>query len=309
MGISDEARKIRASRMSIGAALALSLLKVSTGFLFQSLGMISAGLDSIMDLIASTINFLSMRRSVQPADSEHPYGHGKVENIASLFQALLLGLMGLLLVGEGVRRMLVPGTGIPSLDAGIVVMLFSALVSYWVGRRLARIGRETDSPLLKADAYHFSMDTFTNTGVVIALVLAQWKGTMLFDRIIAILIGAWVILSAFRIFRSSLDALMDKYIPQELLKQIDQIILSHSPEIMGYHKMRTRRAGSQKLIDLHLVTCKERSLTRAHEIADHIEKEIEAKIKSSDVMIHIEPCDNKCPPGCRYLSREGSLGP
>lgn len=281
--------------MSILAALVLSILKVSTGLLFHSLGMISAGVDSLMDLLASMINFFSMKQSVQPADPEHPYGHGKIENLACLFQAALLAIMGLLLVGEGIRRIVLSEKVTVDFDAGILVMLFSGLASFWVGRKLARIGRQTDSPLLQADAYHFTMDTYTNTGVVIALVLAEWKGWVIFDRIIAIVIGLWVIFSAFRILRTSLDDLMDKYIPRELQEKIDRIILSHSPQITGYHKMRTRRAGSQKLIDLHLVTCKDRSLADAHQIADHIEKEIESQIRSSDVMIHIEPCDKTCP--------------
>jgi cation diffusion facilitator family transporter len=258
-----------------------------------------------MDLVSSTINYLSMKKSIQPADSEHPYGHGKIENIASMFQAILLGFMGALLVWEGIRQSLLKQE-VPDFDAGILVMIFSGLVSFWVGRRLFRIGRETDSPLLKADAYHFSMDTYTNAGVVIALILAQWQGRIIFDRFIAILIGAWVIVSAYRILRNSIDALMDKYIPRDLQIEIDNIILSHSPEIMGYHKMRTRRSGSQKMIDLHLVTCRDKSIADAHNITDHIEKEIESRIQNSDVIIHIEPCSIECPRNkeeCIYMCR------
>ncbi len=291
--------------MSVVAALFLSGFKVSTGFLFHSLGMVSAGVDSLMDLLASSINYFSMKKSIQPADSEHPYGHGKVENITSLLQAVILGFAGLFLIGEGVRRILLV-EAVPDFDSGILIMLFSALVSFVIGRRLAKVGKETDSPLLQADAFHFTVDTYTNTGVVIALILAQWQGRIIFDRIIAILIGIWVIISAFRIFRSALDDLMDKYIPQALQEEIDRIILSHYPEILGYHKMRTRRAGSDKLIDLHLVTCRDKSLPEAHNITDHIEKEIEAGIKNSDVIIHIEPCNRECPDKsetCEYIKR------
>jgi cation diffusion facilitator family transporter len=251
-----------------------------------------------------------MKKSIQPADSDHPYGHGKVENIASLFQSLFLIIMGLILVAEGTRQALAVDE-LPDFDGGIVVMLLSSLASFAVGRRLLRIGRETDSPLLQADSYHFTMDTYTNAGVVIALVLAQWQGSVLWDRIVAILIGAWVIIAAFGILRSSVDALMDKFIPQELQKEIDQIILSHSPEIMGYHKMRSRRSGPQKLVDLHLVTCRYRSLTEAHEIADHIEKEIESRVKYSDVIIHIDPCALVCPKNleeCLFMSKSNAEG-
>ncbi len=310
MKLADEEKKMKAARFSVASAIFLSVFKVFTGLMLHSFGMLSAGADSLMDVIVSTINFLSMKQSVQPADQDHPYGHGKVENIASLFQGLFLGIMGLLLIGEGVREVLYVRR-IPDFDAGILVMICSSIISFWVGRRLSRIGKETDSPLLEADSFHFAMDTYTNTGVVIALILAQWQGKIIFDQIIGILIGLWVIYSALKIFRSSTDALMDKFIPEDVQREIDRIILSHSPEIIEYHKMRTRRSGSLKLIDLHLVTCKDKSLAEAHSIADHIEKEIEALIKNSDVVIHVEPCHLECPDPkekCRFLHFSKSGG-
>ncbi len=297
----DHIRKMEAARLSVAAALFLAILKTSVGVIFHSLGMLSAGVDSLMDLFASSLNYFSMKESLKPADSEHPYGHGKIENVASFFQAGLIGLAGALLIGEGVRRMLYVEE-VPDFDWSIGAILFSVLISYLVGRRLARVGRETDSPLLKADALHFSVDTYTNSGVLVALGLSQWTGLIIFDRLIAIVIGAWVMAAAYRIFRSSLDALIDRDIPEEFRRDIDRIVLSHSPTIIGYHKLRTRRAGSQKLIDLHLVTCREMTIAEAHDIADHIEKEIESQISHADVIIHVEPCtDNR--PGCEEKCR------
>ncbi len=303
-GTPDARRKMAAARLSVAAALVLSAFKLTAGFLFESLGVLSAGVDSVIDLVASSISYLSMRKSIEPADQEHPYGHGKIENLASFFQAGFIGLMGLVLIGEGVRRMLMDGDP-PRLGAGIAVMLVSGAASFFVGRHLAGIGRETDSPLLKADSLHFLTDTYTNLGVALALVLAAWSGYIFFDRLAALLIGAWVLIAAYRIFRRALDALTDTYIPKELREEIDRIILSHMPQIMGYHKLRTRHAGSQKLIDLHLVTCKDMVVEEAHRITDHIEKEIESRIRNSDVIIHIEPCGEPCPEKpeeCLYLS-------
>jgi ferrous-iron efflux pump FieF len=294
MGRPDDAKKIKAARFSITAALFLSVFKLATGFWFHSLSMVSAGVDSVMDLLASAINLFSMKKSVQPADEEHPYGHGKIENIASLVQAGLIGVAGLLLIEEGIRRS-IHLEKLPNFDGGIVVMIVSGTLSFLVGRRLLRIGRETDSPLLKADALHFSIDTYTNAGVVIALILSVWSRRVIFDRIAAILIGVWVLYSAYRIFRSALDALMDRTISQDLQEQIDRIILDHCKEIIGYHRMRTRRSGSQKMIDLHLVICRDVSLTQAHAITEELEKKIEKTIHNSDVVIHIEPCTQDCP--------------
>lgn len=294
MGRKDNVRKMGAAGFSVGAALFLSVLKLTTGFLLHSLGMISAGVDSLMDLTASTINFFSMRQAIKPADREHPYGHGKIENIASLFQAGIIGLAGLFLVEEGVRRALLVET-LPTFDAGIWVMVLSAAISYFVGRRLARIARATDSPLLEADALHFSVDTYTNAGVVLALFLSRWTGKIFFDRMVAILIGCWILYAAQKLFRGALSALMDQNISRELEEKIDRIILDHCEEIIGYHRMRTRRSGSKKMIDLHLVICKYISLMEAHGITEELEKKVEEKIKNSDVMIHIEPCNMECP--------------
>ncbi len=294
MGQTDNVRKMGAARFSIGAALFLCVLKLTAGFLLHSLGMISAGVDSLMDLIASTINFFSMQHAIKPADREHPYGHGKIESIASLFQAGIIGLAGLLLVGEGIRRSLFV-EAVPVFDAGIWVMALSGAISCLVGRRLARIARVTDSPLLAADALHFTVDTYTNTGVVLALLLSRWSGRIFFDRMAAILIGCWILYAALKLFRNALSALMDRNIPRELEGEIDRIILEHCEEIIGYHRMRTRRSGSKKMIDLHLVICKDISLTEAHGITEELEKKIEEKIRNSDVMIHIEPCSMECP--------------
>ncbi len=294
MGQAENRKKIGAARFSVGAALFLAVLKLTTGFLLHSLGMISAGVDSLMDLIGSGINYFSMKQAIKPADREHPYGHGKIENIASLFQAGIIGLAGLFLVGEGVRRML-RVQAVPVFDAGIWVMALSGAVSYLVGRRLARVALLAESPLLSADALHFSIDTWTNTGVVLALLLSRWSGRIFFDRMAAILIGSWILYAAQKLFRNALSALMDQTIPPELEAKIDRIILDHCEEIIGYHRMRTRRSGSKKMIDLHLVICKDTSLPEAHEITEELEKKIEEKINNSDVMIHIEPCEMECP--------------
>jgi len=235
-----------------------------------------------------------MQQAIKPADREHPYGHGKIENIASFFQAGIIGLAGLFLVGEGIRRSKFVEV-VPAFDAGIFVMAFSGGVSFLVGRRLAKVSRLTDSPLLEADALHFTVDTFTNTGVVVALLLSRWSGRIFFDHLAAILIGCWILYAAQKLFRNALSALLDQTIPRELQEKIDGILLDHCEEIIGYHRMRTRRSGSKKMIDLHLVICKDISLPEAHGITEKLEKEIEEKIRNSDVMIHIEPCEMKCP--------------
>ncbi len=286
-------RKIRIARLSVLVAFFLSVLKLSTGFLFHSLGMVSAGVDSLMDLFGATINFLSMKKSVEPADADHPYGHGKIEHIASLFQGGVIGCVGILLIGEGIRTSL-SAEDLPDLNAGIYVMIFSAFLSFLMGRKLRRAARETDSPLLEADSLHFSVDTFTNLGVVIALGLTHLTGSVLFDRLTASLIGIWILIAAIRIFRSSLDALMDRNIPQSLQDEINRVIQGHAGEIMGYHRLRTRRSGSRKMVDLHMVVCKDASLEEAHQITEKIEQEIEERIRNSDVLIHLEPCTEEC---------------
>lgn len=286
-------RKQRAAQFAIAGAALLGLLKLVTGLLISSIGLISAAIDSLVDVLISTVNLFSIRLAESPADEGHPYGHGKVENLAGLLQAGVIGATGGWVIAEAIRRLL-RGVPVQNVDWGIVVIVISIAGSWLIARRLSRIGTETDSVVLLADSVHYTTDIWTNLGVLAALVLIRLTGISLFDPIIALGVGGFILGAAGQIARRSIRDLMDSALPPTEQRRIETIIQRHA-FVLSYHDLRTRRSGSRRLIDFSLVLCRHLPLGETHDLVDHIEKEIEADIPSSDVVIHAEPCPTACP--------------
>jgi len=284
--------KEEAARFAIVGAACLGALKLTAGILTNSIGLISAAVDSLMDVFISTVNLFSIRYAESPADTVHPYGHGKAENLAGLVQAVVVILIGGWVAVEAIRRMF-SGVVPQRLDWGILVMLLSVAVSWFIVRRLHRVAKETDSVVLMADSLHYASDVWTNLGVLVALGLTRLTGIGVFDPLIALGIGGVILFSSGKILKRSVEDLMDTAIPDEMREEIERVIVRHAA-VFSFHDLRTRRAGSQKLIDLSLVLCRHLPLGATHDLVDHIKKEIEATIPQSDVVIHPEPCSAEC---------------
>jgi len=306
--LADASVKEAAARFAIAGAAALGALKLATGILMNSIGLISAAVDSLVDVLISAVNLYSIRLAAEPADAGHQYGHGKIENLAGLLQGIVIGVTGLWVVVEAIRR-LIRGVEIHRIDWGIVVIVISLVGSWVIARRLARVGQATDSMVLMADSLHYATDTWTNLGVLAALVLMRITGWSGFDPLVALGVGGVILVAAARLFSRSVQDLMDTALPAEIQERVETIIRRH-PYAISFHDLRTRRAGSQKLIDFSLVMCRNLPLGEAHELVDHIEKEIEAAIPHADVVIHTEPCHTPCPPDpahCALLLRGAEL--
>ena len=307
-GPHDAVVKERAARFAVAGAALLGALKLAVGILINSLGVISASVDSLVDVLISAINLYSIRLSGQPADARHPYGHGKIENLAGLLQGIVIGGTGLWIIAEAIRRLL-RGAPLQRVDLGIVVILISLVGSWVIARRLERVGRATDSVVLMADSLHYATDTWTNLGVLVALVLARATGWPGFDPLIAVGVGGVILASAAKLFARSVQDLMDTALPADVQREVERIIRRH-PYGISFHDLRTRRAGSQRLIDFSLVMCEPLPLGEVHELVDHIEKEIEAAVPHADVVIHAEPCRRPCQPDpahCALLLRAAEL--
>jgi len=288
--------KIRAARLSIGTAASLALLKLGAGLATGSLAVISSAIDSLLDILMSGVNYLAIRQAEQPADASHPFGHGKFETMATLVQALLIVVSGGWIIFESIRRLL-GGAELVRLGEGIVVLLVSASVSWVLARFLRRVARETDSSALQADSLHFAMDVYTNLALVLGLAAITFFGLPWLDPILSLAVAVYILFEAFRLIRSSLRDALDEQLPENIRKEVEQLIRAHQEHLLDFHNLRTRRAGSQKIMDFHLTVCKHLSVEEAHAIADHLEKRIEQKIRGSDVTIHIEPCRRHDCPG------------
>ncbi len=303
--------KIRAARTSLATTIVLTSLKLLAALATGSLAVLSSAIDSLLDIFMSSANYLAIRQAELPPDSKHPFGHGKFETLATIFQALMIALSGLWILYESIQR-LIHGTSLARLEEGMAVLLVSSVVSWKISRYLKATGKATESSALQADALHFSMDVYTNAALVGGLALVLWLETPWLDPVLSLLVGCYILFEAFRLVRHGMGDILDEQLPASIREEIAEIIALHQAHLIGYHRLRTRRAGSQKIIDFHLTVCKLLSVEEAHKIADHLEQRIRDKIGGSDVTIHIDPCSRlDCDEGhsCDKAPRPLKKGP
>ncbi len=286
-------KRIGTARFSLGSAVTLAATKLFVGIATGSLGVLSSAFDNLADILMSGVNYLSIRKSMEPPDSSHPYGHGKAETLGTIFMSVIVALTGVWIVWEGIRRLragIVPG----SVDAGLVVMALSVAASWYISGRIRKAGEETGSSALMADSLHYRTDVYSSGGILLALLAYRQTGWKWLDPGVAAVVGGYIVAAAFPIFRGALGDLMDRSLPPETVEKIRQIIESHRPLIVDYHKLRTRRSGSEMHVDFHLVVCRQYLLQDAHRVADHLEKEVALVLGNAHVVTHIDPCEIEC---------------
>jgi cation diffusion facilitator family transporter len=289
--------KEKTARLSIISNAGLVLLKFVVGIAIGSVSIISEAIHSSMDLVAAIIAFFAVRKSAQPPDQEHTYGHGKFEDISGLIEAMLIFIAAVLIIYESVQKLLGedPEHFTPSmLMAGIAVMGFSALVNWYVSSRLMKVAKQTDSIALESDAWHLRTDVFTSLGVFFGLILIRLTGITLFDPLVAICVAIVIMKAAYDLSKRSLSDLMDQSLPEADEKRIKEIICEHARDYAGFHELKTRRAGPEIFIDFHLVMPKDISVELAPDFEDHLESDLKLEYPRSSITIHVEPCNEGC---------------
>jgi cation diffusion facilitator family transporter len=282
-------RKTRAALVSIVSNSTLILLKLVAGALTGSIAIITEAVHSSIDLMASVVAYFSVRKADEPADADHPYGHEKVENLAAAIEGMLILVGAGIIFYESVRRLANPAE-IDSLGFGIGVIAFSMLANVAVSTYLYRRAQATDSPALEADAAHLRADALTSLGVLVALVLVEATGVEELDAITALIVAAAIVWAGVRILSRSSRVLVDEALPDEELKAVAAAIQEQAgTEVLGFHKLRARRAGSRRYIDLHVQFREGTTLERAHELSHELQAEIRARLRGADVLIHLEP--------------------
>jgi cation diffusion facilitator family transporter len=291
MDVADE--KKAAAGLSVVSNASLVVLKVVVGLLTGSVGVLSEAVHSGMDLIAAMVARFSVVRSAKPADDDHRYGHGKFESLSGLIEGSLIFVAAGAIVFEAARR-LVWMTEIELAYAGMAVMAVSAIVNAVVSRRLFAVARRTDSLALEADAYHLRTDVWTSAGVFVALGIIQVTGWHIVDPIIAIVVAAMIVRAACGITRKSADGLLDRSLPREELRVVEQIMKSHMSHFVDYHRLRTRKAGADRELDLHVTVPSTMSVSDSHELVEALEAEIREALPRSTIVVHVEPCRGDC---------------
>lgn len=278
----------RASMFSLIVGLTLVMLKAVAWLMSDSLSMMASLADSLLDVMASGVNFVAIRYALQPPDKEHRFGHGKAEDLATLAQSTFICGSGLFLVIEGLKRLFWPEPVNNSFIA-IGVMIISIVLTMGLVIYQRYVVRRTSSSAIAADAMHYFADLINNVGVIAALVLSSMFGFTLADPIIGVLIAAYIIYSAVAIGRLAFNKLMDREFSDEDRKRIKEIVRGYS-DVCTLHELRTRKSGINAFIQFHLTFRDENiSLNRAHEISDQIEDALMAVFPHTEILIHQDP--------------------
>ena len=292
--------KSRAATLSIASNSTLIVMKLVVGIMMQSVGVISEAVHSGLDLIAAVIAWFSIREAGKPADDEHRFGHGKIENVAGTIEAVLIFGAALYIIREAVLKLRAGSFEIESLGWGVAVMAVSAMVNFLVSRYLLNVAVRTDSVALKADAMHLRTDVYTSAGVFAGLIAIKLTGIALLDPIIAILVALMIIKAAWDLTKTAFFQILDVKLPDAEEAMIHEVMARYTGRFIEYHKLRTRKSGHTRQIDMHLVVPKQMTVEAAHALADQIEADIEECLRHSQILVHIEPC----PGGCERCSVE-----
>ena len=288
------AAKNRAATLSIASNSILIVIKLIVGIMMQSVGVISEAVHSGVDLVAAVIAWFSIREAGKPADDEHRFGHGKIENVAGTIEAVLIFGAAFYIIVEAVHKLRTGKVEIESLGWGVAVMAVSALVNYLVSRHLLNVAIRTDSVALEADALHLRTDVYTSVGVLGGLIAIKLTGIAILDPIVAIVVALMIIKAAWDLTKTAFFHILDVKLPDDEEALIHDVMNRYTHRFIEYHKLRTRKSGHVRHIDMHLVVPKQMTVEAGHALAHQITADIEKCLAHSHILVHIEPCPSDC---------------
>ncbi len=279
--------KKRVALISVIAAVFITGFKLFIGILTGSLGILSEALHSGLDMVAAMITYFSVRVSDKPADTEHNYGHGKIENLSALIETLLLLITCVWIITEAIHRLSSGETVIKVTLWSYIVVISSIIIDFSRSRALSRVAKKHNSAALEADALHFSTDIWSSTVVLFGLIAYQFLGWYAADSIAALFVAVIVLYVSYQLGKKAIDVLLDK--SPVNTRQIVKESLVKFPEVLKYHGLKARTAGADTFIKFNVHFNPELSLREVHEVCDKIEAQIQAQIPRSEVYIHAEP--------------------
>ncbi len=291
--------KEKAASLSIYSNAFLIVIKLTVAILGGSVGIISEAIHSMVDILASFIAYFSVRISSKPPDEGHPYGHGKYENVSGVIEAMLILGAAVWIIYEAIERFLHPQETKYALW-GVLVMVISVIVNFFVSRKLYATAKKYDSVALEADALHLRTDIYTSAGIALGFGLLYLTSYQWIDPLIALLVALLIIYEAVMLIRQAFSPLVDTRLPLQEREEITRLLNDKISELPGvsYKQLRTRKSGSHKYIDFILIVPGEISVSMAHLICDQIEENLHKEIPNVDINIHIEPqkTDDIIPP-------------
>ena len=299
-------KKTRVASLSVISNTVLVLFKAIVGILIGSVSVLSEAIHSGMDLIAALIAFFAVKISGKEADEEHAFGHTKVESISAAIEALLIFAAAVWIIYAAIRKLINPQP-LETVGWGVAVMLISTIANLIVSHLLFKVGNETDSAALIADGWHLRTDVYTSAGVMAGLSLI-WLGRYFFpglnlvwlDPVVAIAVAILILRAAYDLTMHAAQDLVDRSVPREEKEWMQNYLSALYPTVRSFHRLRTRKAGATRFINIHLALDSKLTVSESHRIGDEIVADFKVHFPHDvDVIVHIEPCDGSCSPACR----------
>ncbi|HLE00785.1 MAG TPA: cation diffusion facilitator family transporter [Bdellovibrionota bacterium] len=287
--ISTETRH-RAASLALIVTAVLTAMKFVVAFISGSVGVLSEAVHSLLDLLSAGLSYFTVQHAIKPADESHAFGHGKIETLSSLFEAVLLVVAAGLIVNEGIAQLNDPRP-LQYQNAAILVILFSLIASWFAYSHNLRAAKETDSSALHVNALHFLSDVVASVGVLVGLILIKVTGWMIVDPIMAFLVAAYILGISLKQIAHTLRELSDGRLPETEIQVICGILNEFKGHMIEAHDLRTRKSGSMRHVDFHLVVCGQLTVDASHEVCDQMEKKIIHVFPRTSVNIHVEPCE------------------
>jgi len=281
--------KIKTARLSIFSNLFLIFIKLFAGVLSGSVSILSEAIHSGIDLIASAIAFFAVKISSRAPDEKHPYGHGKFENISGVIEGLLIFIAAFWIIFESVNKILHP-SDIQYLEIAAAVMFISAIINFFISKRLYTIAEKTDSIALKADALHLKTDVYSSIGVGLGMLVIWLTDWHFFDPIFAIIVALFIMREAFELVKDAISPLLDSQVKNDEYNELKNKLHEYTQNAkVQYKNLRSRKSGASHLIDFTLLVDPNMSVKKSHDICDELEKKLENLYLETDISIHVEP--------------------
>jgi len=281
--------KIKTARLSIFSNIFLIFIKIFAGLLSGSVSILSEAIHSGIDLIASAIAYFAVNISSRAPDEKHPYGHGKFENISGVIEGLLIFIAAFWIIYESVNKIIHP-SDIKYFEIAASVMFISAIINYFVSKRLYKVAAETDSIALKADALHLRTDVYSSIGVGTGMIVIWSTGWHFFDPIFAIIVALFIMREAFELVKDAFSPLLDSQVSEKEYKELKEMLEKHTAKLhVKFKSLRSRKSGSTHLIDFTLLVEPQMSVKESHNICDELENILDDVYIGTDISIHVEP--------------------
>ena len=260
-------------------------------FATGSIGVLAEVVNSAGDLLGAFIVYLFVRASELPPDETHAYGHGKIENLSGAATASLIITGGAYAGFQAVMHLIHPEM-LPNQIIGLAVMAFSAILNFLVSSHLLKVARLTDSPALEADGHHLRTDVYTSVGVLVGLLLSWATHNPRWDAVAALLVSLLILKVGYELALSAVMTLSDHSLPPNEEKMLTDILRAH-PAVLSFHRLRTRKSGSQRHADVHVQIADSHTFVEAHRLTEDIEDQMRMALPNLDPVIHMEPHDDE----------------